>query len=214
VAGVRRGDKVHGPAISKVDQHLVALARRNQQAPNLHGLGEQPAIAGDDEERPPVGEAQIEDASVRRIQQAQAHDACGYARFRSDSSVHKQRIEGLKAAAAKVLSSTWQRCRVHFMRNALAHVGPSQRPMVAAAIRTAFTQETAEAAHEEWRAVADRLRDRFRKFAELVDEAEDDVLAHMAFPKHHWRQLHSTNPLERLNGEIKRRTDVVAIFPN
>ncbi len=122
--------------------------------------------------------------------------------------------EGLKAAAGKVLSSTWQRCRVHFMRNALAHVGTSQRPMVAAAIRTAFTQETAEAAHEEWRAVADRLRERFRKLAELMDEAEDDVLAHMAFPKHHWRQLHSTNPLERLNGEIKRRTDVVAIFPN
>jgi putative transposase len=122
--------------------------------------------------------------------------------------------EGLKAAAAKVLSATWQRCRVHFMRNALAHVGPSQRPMVAAAIRTAFTQETAEAAHQEWRAVADRLRERFRKLAELMDEAEHDVLAHMAFPKHHWRQLHSTNPLERLNGEIKRRTDVVAIFPN
>jgi transposase-like protein len=122
--------------------------------------------------------------------------------------------EGLKAAAAKVLSSTWQRCRVHFMRNALAYVGPSQRPMVAAAIRTAFTQETAEAAHQEWRAVADRLRDRFRKLALLMDEAENDVLAHMAFPKHHWRQLHSTNPLERLNGEIKRRTDVVAIFPN
>jgi putative transposase len=122
--------------------------------------------------------------------------------------------EGLKAAAAKVLSSTWQRCRVHFMRNALAYVGPSQRPMVAAAIRTAFTQETTEAAHQEWRAVADRLRERFRKLALLMDEAEDDVLAHMAFPKHHWRQLHSTNPLERLNGEIKRRTDVVAIFPN
>ena len=90
----------------------------------------------------------------------------------------------------------------------------SQRPMIAAAIRIAFTQETAEAGHTEWRAVADRLRERFRKLAELMDEAENDVLAHMAFPKHHWRQLHSTNPLERLNGEIKRRTDVVAIFPN
>jgi putative transposase len=122
--------------------------------------------------------------------------------------------EGLKAAATKVLSAPWQRCRVHFMRNALAHVGTKQRPMVAAAIRTAFTQETAEAALNEWRAVADRLRDRFRKLAELMDEAEHDVLAHMAFPKDHWQQLHSTNPLERLNGEIKRRTDVVAIFPN
>jgi putative transposase len=122
--------------------------------------------------------------------------------------------EGLKKAAAKVLSSAWQRCRVHFMRNALAHVGSKQRQMVAAAIRTAFTQETLSAARKEWRAVADRLRGRFPKLGELMDEAEDDVLAHMAFPKDHWQQLHSTNPLERLNGEIKRRTDVVAIFPN
>ena len=122
--------------------------------------------------------------------------------------------EGLKKAAAKVLSSTWQRCRVHFMRNALAHVGTKQRAMVAAAIRTAFTQETQEAAKAEWRAVADRLRERFPKLSALMDEAEDDVLAHLAFPKEHWPQLHSTNPLERLNGEIKRRTDVVAIFPN
>jgi transposase-like protein len=122
--------------------------------------------------------------------------------------------EGLKKAAAKVLSATWQRCRVHFMRNALAHVGVKQRTMVAAAIRTAFTQETRQAAHAEWRAVADRLRERFPRLAELMDAAEHDVLAHMAFPKEHWPQLHSTNPLERLNGEIKRRTDVVAIFPN
>jgi putative transposase len=122
--------------------------------------------------------------------------------------------EGLKKAAAKVLSATWQRCRVHFMRNALAHVGTKQRTMVAAAIRTAFTQETLEAARAEWRAVADRLRDRFPKLGELMDAAEDDVLAHLSFPKEHWPQLHSTNPLERLNGEIKRRTDVVSIFPN
>jgi len=122
--------------------------------------------------------------------------------------------EGLKRAAAKVLCATWQRCRVHFMRNALAHVGSKQRQMAAAAIRTAFTQETLSAARKEWRAVADRLRERFPKLGELMDEAEHDVLAHMAFPKDHWQQLHSTNPLERLNGEIKRRTNVVAIFPN
>lgn len=122
--------------------------------------------------------------------------------------------EGLKKAAAKVLSATWQRCRVHFMRNALAHVGVKQRQMVAAAIRTAFTQETEKAAHAEWKAVAGRLRARFPKLADLMEEAENDVLAHMGFPKEHWPQLHSTNPLERLNGEIKRRTDVVAIFPN
>jgi putative transposase len=122
--------------------------------------------------------------------------------------------EGLKKAVSKVLSATWQRCRVHFMRNALAHVGAKQRQMVAAAIRTAFTQETPAAARKEWRAVADRLRGRFPKLGELMDEAEDDVLAHMSFPKDHWQQIHSTNPLERLNGEIRRRTDVVAIFPN
>ena len=121
---------------------------------------------------------------------------------------------GLKAAAAKVFAASWQRCRVHFMRNAMAHVGVKQRAMVAAAIRTAFTQETREAAHKEWRAVAGRLRDRFPKLAELMDGAEHDVLGYMALPKEHWPQLHSTNPIERLNREIKRRTNVVAIFPN
>lgn len=100
------------------------------------------------------------------------------------------------------------------MRNALAHVGSKQRQMVAAAIRTAITQETQEAAREEWRAVADRLRERFPRLGSLMNDAEHDVLAHLAFPKEHWTQLHSTNSLERLNGEIKRRTDVVAIFPN
>jgi len=122
--------------------------------------------------------------------------------------------EGLKKATSKVLSATWQRCRVHFMRNALAHVGAKQRQMVAAAIRTAFTREAPAAAGKEWRAVADRLQGRFPKLGELMDEAEDDVPARMSFPKDHWQQIHSTNPLEPLNGEIKRRTDVVAIFPN
>jgi putative transposase len=122
--------------------------------------------------------------------------------------------EGLKAAAKKVFGATWQRCRVHFRRNAMAHVGVKQRPMVSAAISTAFAQETKEAAHAEWRAVADRLRERFPRLSKLMDEAEHDVLAYMAFPKEHWSQLHSTNPIERLNREVKRRTNVVAIFPN
>lgn len=122
--------------------------------------------------------------------------------------------EGLKAAAAKVLSATWQRCRVHFMRNALAHAPKGQRAMVAASIRTAFAQEDAEAARRQWRQVADSLRPRFAKLAALMDTAESEVLAYMTFPKEHRVQIHSTNPLERLNGEIKRRTDVVGIFPN
>ena len=122
--------------------------------------------------------------------------------------------EGLKAAAKKVLRATWQRCRVHFMRNALANVPVKQRGMVAAAIRTAFTQETEKEAHAEWRAVADRLRERFPRASAVMDAAELDVLAYMSFPKSHWPQIHSTNPIERLNLEIKRRTNVVQIFPN
>jgi transposase-like protein len=86
--------------------------------------------------------------------------------------------------------------------------------MVAAAIRTAFAQESEEAAHRPWRQVADGLRDRFPKLAALMDEAEHDVLAYMSFHPDHWAKISSTNPLERLNGEIKRRTNVVAIFPN
>ena len=122
--------------------------------------------------------------------------------------------EGLKAAAAKVLSCTWQRCKVHFLRNALAHAGKGQRQMVLALINTIFAQETPEAASDQWRAVADQLRERFPKLAEMMDDAEPDVLAFMSFPKAHRTQIHSTNPLERLNAEIKRRTNVVGIFPN
>jgi putative transposase len=122
--------------------------------------------------------------------------------------------KGLRAAATRVLHATLQRCRVHWMRNLLGRVPPSQRAMVAALLRTIFAQDTKDAAHEQWRRVADGLRERFPKVAELMDGAEHDVLAHRAFPKEHWPQLASTNPLERLNGEVKRRTDVVGIFPN
>jgi putative transposase len=100
------------------------------------------------------------------------------------------------------------------MRNALAHAGKGQRQMVLALINTVFAQETAEAAHQQWRTVADQLREKFPKLSALLDDAEHDVLAFMAFPKAHRKQLASTNPLERINAEIKRRTDVVGIFPN
>src|ERR1700726_2169262 len=122
--------------------------------------------------------------------------------------------EGLKAAVAKVLHASWQRCRVHFMRNVLAHAGKQGRRVVAAFIATAFAQEDAEMARTQWRQVADQLRPRVKKLAELMDEAESDVLAYMSFPPAHRPKLHSTNPIERLNGEIKRRTEVVGIFPN
>jgi putative transposase len=121
---------------------------------------------------------------------------------------------GLKGAIAKVFTATWQRCRVHFMRNALAFASKGQRQMVLALINTAFAQETTEAAREQWRVVADHFRPKVPKLAALLDEAENDVLAFMDFPRAHRKQIASTNPLERLNAEIKRRTDVVGIFPN
>ena len=122
--------------------------------------------------------------------------------------------EGLKAAITKVLSATWQRCRVHFMRNALAYAGKTQRRIVSAWIGTAFAQDDAAAARKQWREVADQARSRVPKLATLMDEAEADVLAYMGFPAQHRTKLHSTNPIERVNHEIKRRSDVVGIFPN
>ena len=122
--------------------------------------------------------------------------------------------EGIKAAVAKVLHATWQRCRVHFMRNALAHASRQGRRVASAFIATAFAQDDAEAARVQWRKVADQLRPKVPKLAKLMDEAETDVLAYMSFPKDHRLKIHSTNPLERVNGEIKRRTEVVGIFPN
>src|ERR1700746_2699989 len=122
--------------------------------------------------------------------------------------------EGIKAAVAKVLNATWQRCRVHFMRNALDHAGKSGRRVVSAFIATAFAQDDAEVARAQWRKVADQLRLKLPKLATFLDEAETDVLAYMSFPAAHRTKLHSTNPIERLSGEISRLTEVVAICPN
>jgi transposase-like protein len=122
--------------------------------------------------------------------------------------------EGIKAAVSRVFSASWQRCRVHFMRNVLAHAGKQGRRVVSAFIGTAFAQDDAGAARTQWRQVADQLRTRVPRLATLMDEAETDVLAYMSFPAAHRAKLHSTNPIERLNGEIKRRTEVVGIFPN
>jgi putative transposase len=122
--------------------------------------------------------------------------------------------EGLKAAVSRILRATWQRCRVHFMRNATAYAGKTQRRIVSAWIGTAFAEADAPAAHAQWRTVADQLRPKVPKLASLMDAAEEDVLAFMDFPPPHRAKIHSNNPIERLNGEIKRRTDVVGIFPN
>ncbi len=122
--------------------------------------------------------------------------------------------KGLRAAASRVFHASHQRCRVHWMRNAMAHLAPKQRPAVVAMLKTIFAQDTAEAAREQWRSVADALRERCPKLVELMDRSREEVLVYMSFPREHWGQIASTNPLERLNGEIKRRSDVVGIFPN
>ncbi len=122
---------------------------------------------------------------------------------------------GLKRALTAILhGASWQRCRVHFVRNALALVPKSAQQLVAATIRTVFAQPDAASAREQWRRVADNFRERFPRLADLLDEAEADVLAYLAFPQTHWRQIWSNNPLERLNKEVKRRSNVVGIFPN
>jgi transposase-like protein len=123
--------------------------------------------------------------------------------------------QGLKSSIAAVLQgASWQRCRVHFVRNALGLVPKAAAEMVAATIRTVFAQPDPAMAREQWRKVADGFRVRYPRLAALLDDAEADVLAYLAFPREHWRQIWSNNPLERLNKEIKRRTDVVGIFPN
>jgi transposase-like protein len=122
--------------------------------------------------------------------------------------------KGLRAAARRVFDATHQRCRVHWMRNALAHAPAKQRSAVAAMLRTIFAQETGAEAIAQWTVVADALREKQPKLGALMDASREDVLAYMDFPREHWPQIASTNPLERVNREIKRRADVVGIFPN
>jgi len=122
---------------------------------------------------------------------------------------------GLKMAIEHVLTgASWQRCRVHFMRNVLAHIPQGDKSMVAAAIRTIFAQPDRQAASQQLAEVVQAMRSRWPRAAELLEHAEHDILAYMAFPKEHWTRIYSTNPLERLHKEVKRRTNVVGIFPN
>jgi putative transposase len=122
---------------------------------------------------------------------------------------------GLKQAiAAVMLGAGWQRCRVHFMRNVLARVPKGNAEMVAAAIRTIFAQPDAGHVHSQLDVIAGMLGRQFPQVEAMLREAEDDLLAFTGFPVAHWKKIWSTNPLERLNKEIKRRTDVVGVFPN
>jgi len=122
--------------------------------------------------------------------------------------------KGLRAAARRVFDATLQRCRVHWMRNALAYAPAKQRAAVVAMLKTIFAQETKAEAMAQWDTVADALREKQPKLSAMMDTSREDVLAYMDFPREHWPQIASTNPLERINKEIKRRADVVGIFPN
>src|SRR4051794_36832172 len=122
--------------------------------------------------------------------------------------------EGLKAAIRRVLKATWQRCRVHWTRNALAYVPRAQQTMVAAGLRHAFQQPDQETARTALQHLAEQLHNRWPKLKPFIDDTCEDVVAYLTFPLQHRTKLHSTNPLERLNKEIKRRADVVGIFPN
>jgi len=122
---------------------------------------------------------------------------------------------GLKGAIQAVLQgASWQRCRVHFMRNALSLVPKAAQQMVGATIRTVFAQPDAASVRQQWRRVTEGFRGRFPKLSELMEEVEEDVLSYATFPPEHWQKIWSNNPLERLNKEVKRRTEVVGIFPN
>ena len=122
---------------------------------------------------------------------------------------------GLKAAIEAVfIGSAWQRCRVHFMRNVLARVPKASTEMVAASIRTVFAQPDADHVRSQLHEVTGMLQSQFPDVAAMLADAAEDLLAFTGFPQAHWRKVWSTNPLERLNGEIKRRTNVVGVFPN
>jgi putative transposase len=122
---------------------------------------------------------------------------------------------GLRKAIRAVLNgASWQRCTVHFMRNVLSRVPKSAQGFVAAALKGIFSQPTHEEAKTALRKAVELLAVKYPAAAALLEEAEHDVLSYLSFPEKHWRQLHSTNPLERQNREIRRRTDVVGIFPN
>jgi putative transposase len=122
---------------------------------------------------------------------------------------------GLTNAIRRMLQGCcWQRCRVHFARNLLQRVPKAHQGMVTAALRSVFSQEDAVGLVERWDDLAASLAERFPKAAELMEKAREDVLAFRHFPQQHWKKVWSTNLLERLNEEVKRRTRVVGIFPN
>jgi len=155
-----------------------------------------------------VGEAETEAFWREFLRSLRARGLSGVQLCISDAH------EGLKTAIAKVLGAPWQRCTVHFLRDMLGHCGKAQQPLVSGAIRQIFAAEDAREAGERLAEVAGVLAESAPKVARLLLAAEEELLAFMAFPTEHWPKLRSTNPLERVNREIGRRSDVVGIYPN
>jgi putative transposase len=155
-----------------------------------------------------VGEAETEAFWRGFLQSLRARGLDGVQLVVSDAHT------GLATAIAKVFGCPWQRCTVHFLRDMLGHVSRAQQPLVSGAIRQIFVAASATEAHDRLGQVADQLRPHAPKVAQLLEDAEADLLAFYGFPAEHWSKLRSTNPLERVNREIGRRTDVVGIFPN
>jgi len=188
VEKVRERDGVHAKAL------VVAYG--------VHETGRREVLGID------VGEAETEAFWREFLRSLRARGLAGVELCVSDAH------EGLKAAIAKVLGCPWQRCTVHFLRDMLGHCTKDQQPLVSGAIRQIFAAEDAAEAHARLAEVVVALEQTAPKVARLLCEAEDDLLAFMSFPREHWCKLRSTNPLERVNREIGRRSDVVGIYPN
>lgn len=188
VEKVRERDGVHAKAL------VVAYG--------VHETGRREVLGID------VGEAETEAFWREFLRSLRARGLSGVELCVSDAH------EGLKAAIAKVLGCPWQRCTVHFLRDMLGHCTKDQQPLVSGAIRQIFAAEDAVEAHTRLAEVVVALEQTAPKVARLLCEAEDDLLAFMSFPREHWCKLRSTNPLERVNREIGRRSDVVGIYPN
>ena len=171
-------------------------------AHGVHDTGRREVIALD------VGEAETEAFWREFLRGLVKRGLCGVQLAISDAH------PGLKAAIAQVLGCPWQRCTVHFLRDCLGHARRDQQPMLAALIRPIFNADELAGARDQLSAAVAALEGKLDKVAAMLEQAEEDILAFYRFPADHWRKLRSTNPLERLNREIGRRTDVVGIFPD
>src|SRR3954465_6071951 len=192
-----------------LDAKLVKVRARGHVYPKalviayaVHETGRREVIGLD------IGETESEAFWVEFLRSLRERGLQGVRLCVSDSH------EGLKSAIARVLACPWQRCTVHFVRDMHRHCRASQRGMVSAALREIFNAPGHEAARERCGEVIERLCGPAPKIARLLEAAEEDLLAFYQFPDAHWPKLRSTNPLERVNREIGRRSDVVGIFPN